>query len=91
MPRNLGQPAEVVNISFENGPTNGKKITQTVRAIYVPNIGEYVLSIPTNKVLLNSIEDRMTFKLSVGGRAMVALDWIDGNMAKAKLAQCLNI
>lgn len=89
VPRNVGAKAEPVDIVFESGQTGGRMTSQSVRGVYEPNGGEYVLAVATSEMLLNSIEDRMSFKLIAAGDTKVDLSWVDGSSAKARLAECL--
>lgn len=85
--RNRRSEVKPVDLTFENGRTGGKMVTLTVKAWY--SLGEYILTLPTNAVLLGGIEDRMTFRLSVAGKTVIDLNWAGGNKAKATLARCL--
>lgn len=89
VPRSLGQKVRAVDAVFENGVPGGKTITQAVKAIFDPEKGQYILTLPSNAVALRAIDDRMAFRLSVSGSTVVDLNWVNGNQAKATLAKCL--
>lgn len=88
-PRRIGQQAHAVDLVLENGPTDGERISQRVRISFDPNLGEFTLTLPSNRVLLRGIEDRMTFKLSGEDKTFVDFAWVDGDQAKEYLARCL--
>lgn len=83
---------QTVDLAFENGPPDGKTVTQAVKGLnWTTGAGEagfISLHIPTTSALLNAMEDRMIFKLAIAGKTVADLYWNDGNEAKAKLGAC---
>jgi len=88
---NVPTPPEVKTVSVTLDQADGSP--QKVKAFNYHLVGDawgaIALAVPSIEAALQGMEDRQSFKLTIGGKTIAHVEWRDGLEAKSKLEKCL--